>query len=107
MRFEDGVDGQFPPLNVGPRTDGLLVPMENGNRMRSRSQLHAMGDLRGNESPLLFAFHTLWLREHNRLAATMQGSDEEIFQRARALCIGFMQHIFINEPVTELLRAPG
>ncbi len=48
------------------------------------------GDIRINEQPGLTSFHTLWMREHNRLCDELKidhptWTDEDIFQRARKI----------------------
>ncbi len=60
------------------------------------------GDVRANEQVGLTAMHTLFLREHNRLAdeiaaANPDLSDEEIYQQARAIVIAEIQSITFNE----------
>ncbi len=65
------------------------------------------GDVRANENLLLTAMQTLWLREHNRLADSIaleypQWTDEKIFQKARRLVIGLMQHITYDEWLPEV-----
>ncbi|MFE6800014.1 peroxidase family protein [Paenibacillus chitinolyticus] len=66
------------------------------------------GDERANTSFGLCAMHTLFVREHNRLASEMEQanpalSDEEIFQRARKLVGAQIQAITYNEFLPALL----
>ena len=60
------------------------------------------GDVRALEMPGLASLHTLWMREHNRLASQIRNlssdlTDEEIFQIARKILIGEMQNIVYDE----------
>ena len=60
------------------------------------------GDDRLNQHASLTALHTIWLREHNRVAKElvrqMPGlSDEFYFQQARRIVIAELQHITYNE----------
>lgn len=62
----------------------------------------AAGDFRCNEQPGLTAMHTLWLREHNRVANELSDinphwNDERTFHEARKLIGAMMQHITFNE----------
>ena len=48
------------------------------------------------------AMHTLWVREHNRIAAKLTELDkhlgaEEVYQLARKIVIAELQHITYNE----------
>jgi peroxidase len=61
-----------------------------------------LGDSRVNEQPLLSVMHTIWLREHNRIAENLfrivpGQTDEFYFQHARRIVIAEMQHIIYNE----------
>jgi peroxidase len=68
------------------------------------------GDVRANENAALSAMHTLWVREHNRLAEEIAAndpslSDEEIYQEARAIVRAELQVITYNEFLPALLGA--
>ncbi|XP_034942189.1 peroxidasin [Chelonus insularis] len=56
------------------------------------------GDIRANEQVGLLAMHTIWLREHNRLARELANinphwNGEKIYQEARKIVGAEMQHI--------------
>ncbi|XP_067139669.1 peroxidase-like isoform X2 [Centruroides vittatus] len=60
------------------------------------------GDRRANEHVELTVIHTIWMREHNRLAEALENlnpdwDDETLFQEARKLVIAELQHITYNE----------
>ncbi|NNE28307.1 MAG: T9SS type A sorting domain-containing protein [Saprospiraceae bacterium] len=64
--------------------------------------LFVAGDVRANEQPLLIAFHTLFVREHNRqcdilLAANPGWTDEQLYQQARKIIGGLIQSVTYNE----------
>ncbi|MBW2551427.1 MAG: peroxiredoxin [Deltaproteobacteria bacterium] len=70
--------------------------------------LFLAGDIRANEQVGLIAMHTLFMREHNRLAAEIAANDpaltgEEIYQEARRIVGALVQVITYNEFLPALL----
>jgi peroxidase len=60
------------------------------------------GDSRTSENLGLVAIHTLFMREHNRIATQLatvnpKWNDDKIFNEARRILIGIYQHIIYNE----------
>ena len=92
-------------------SEGDLLPFnEDGleNAGGTSDTLFVAGDVRANEQAGLTAMHTLWVREHNRVADRIAAenpelSDEEIYQQARAIVIGEIQAITFNEFLPALL----
>ncbi len=69
------------------------------------------GDARVNENDGLASQHTLWMRNHNRLARELSRfhgdwTDEQIFQRARQLNIAQFQNIVFYEWLPLLAGTP-
>ena len=98
-RLETSADGQFLPYNL----DGL--DNDGGNQRRD---LFVAGDIRANEQVGLTALHTLFLREHNRLADLIAGANpdltgQEVFELARKIVGAQMQVITYNEFLPLLL----
>ena len=61
------------------------------------------GDVRARDMPGLAAMHTLWMREHNRIATEIKAlakiplNDEDIFQSARRILVAEMQSVVFSE----------
>jgi len=60
------------------------------------------GDIRATEQPGLTSIHTVWMREHNRIAADISNSnpnddDNTLFQKARRLVVAEWQNIVYSE----------
>jgi len=97
--------GNYLPFNTttGELSDPIdpdAPEMANENPFNDR--LFVAGDIRANENPYLTAFHTVFVREHNRLcdvfAAENPGwGDEQLYQRARKYVGAYIQSIVYNE----------
>ncbi len=97
--------GNLLPFNTetyeyGAAIDPLAPFMDNENP--SNDQLFVAGDSRANENVALAAFHTIFVREHNRLCDELilehpDWTDEELYQYARKLVSGYTQAIVYNE----------
>lgn len=67
-----------------------------------KSACFQSGDPRTNQNGMLMTLQTLWMREHNRVAAKLgelnpYWDDERLFQEARRLVTAKYQHIIYNE----------
>ncbi|MGK7918499.1 MAG: peroxidase family protein, partial [Trichodesmium sp.] len=113
--FEDG------KLKVTSHSTGDLLPTRGndpnapGMAMADKmgSSTFVAGDVRANEHAVLTSLHTLFVREHNRLAAIINAThtdlpsdttarDEEIYQRARKIVGAEIQAITYNEFLPDL-----
>lgn len=94
-------EGNLLPFNTSGQTNANAFGVED-------DELFLGGDIRANEQVGLAVMHTLWVREHNRLAAILEdnnpdASGEEIYQAARRLVIAKIQVITYNEYLPALI----
>jgi len=88
-----------------PTRRGQPLLMANPNEcqdQRTGAACFLSGDGRVNEQPDLALMHTVWLREHNRVANELarlhpEWSDEALYQEAKRVVVAEMQHITYNE----------
>ena len=92
-------------------SSGELLPFNTAgleNAGGTGATLFLGGDVRANENVLLTSMHTVFLREHNRIAAELASqfpnlTDEELYQGARKLVGAIVQSITYNEYLPALL----
>ena len=93
---------------------GGLLPFNQGGQPNAAphgadpATFFLAGDFRANEQVGLTAMHTLFVREHNYWAAHFRKKEpsltgDQIYERARAVVVGEMQHITYHEFLPLLL----
>ena len=106
------VGGRLRMQRIGSPKNGLdLLPPADGAqdcRSANRSRCFRAGDIRVNEHPALTLMHTIWARQHNRLADQFQQinlhwNDERLYQETRRLVSAQLQHITFSELVPAIL----
>ena len=94
--------GNLMPFNTGGLSNA------NDSHMLPDTKLFLAGDVRANENPDLASLQTVFMREHNRVAAEQQSAhptwtDEQLYQAARQMVIAELQAITVNEFLPALL----
>lgn len=118
-----GSDGQ-KAAELRSFKDGRLIAFHEFNRelmpltrdpkfcssLRDKNTCFNAGDSRVNQVLSLTAVQTLFLREHNRVAAQLlvlnpHWSDEVLYQEAKRIVVAEMQHIIYDEMLPILVGA--
>ena len=101
--------GGLLKVSVGNFLPFANESLENANPSRQDPfSLFAAGDVRANENSVLASMHTLFVREHNRLAGELavahpDWTDDELYNRARQINIAQYQSVVYNEYLPSLL----
>jgi peroxidase len=66
------------------------------------TKMYIAGDVRANENPLLISFHTLFVREHNRICDVEKElhpgwNDDRLYNAAREKLIAYYQNVIYSE----------
>lgn len=95
-------DGNLMPFNTNS------LPNANDAHRVADTELFLAGDVRANENPELISLQTLFVREHNRIAADAaqqhpDWTDEQLYQYARSIVIAELQKITYDEFLPAIL----
>ena len=86
----------------------LTTSVEYDNLLPDIDGARLAVDTRAQEQPGLTSLHTLWMREHNRVAREIASAnpdilDEELFQEARRMVVAHIQNIVYDEWLPKVL----
>ncbi|XP_047379728.1 probable oxidoreductase PXDNL isoform X4 [Sciurus carolinensis] len=95
------------PFSAGPPTE-----CTRGEQESHSSPCFLAGDHRANEQLALTAMHTLWFREHNRVASVLSALNphwdgDTLYQEARKIVGAELQHITYSHWLPKILGDPG
>ena len=98
----------FLPFNTDPNITLECGESESG----SKQSCFLAGDIRANEQLGLSALHTIWMREHNRIAESLANlnphwNGERIYQESRKIVGAELQHITFTEWLPKILGPQG
>jgi peroxidase len=98
----------FPGISRDPNDPDAAFQIANDAHIVADHELYMAGDVRANENIELTSLHTLFVREHNRIADAINHvapflGDEVIYQLARAAVIAEIESITYNQWIPTLL----
>ncbi|KAL5280951.1 PXDN family protein [Megaselia abdita] len=101
--------GQKPSLPFAAPQDGIDC---RRNLDESKMNCFVAGDIRVNEQVGLLAMHTIWMREHNRIASQLKKmnkhwSGDTIYNEARKIVGAQMQHVTYKQWLPIILGSKG
>ncbi|VDI74777.1 Hypothetical predicted protein [Mytilus galloprovincialis] len=86
----------------------LPLDTQNNSGCVSSQSCFLAGDKRANVVPGLSSLHTIWVREHNRIADYLkdnnQWTEEEVFKNTRKFVSAEIQHIVYKEFLPKILH---
>lgn len=107
LRVNDAFGGARKPL-LPPQV--VLPELDCFERPDSQTYCFLGGDERVNEQPTLTVLHTLYVRDHNRVARQLEAlnphwDDDRIYHETRHIEAAIVQHMLFNEYLPMLLGA--
>ena len=91
-------------------SNGMLPENTNTEEIcKSRGGCFLAGDVRANENMMLTSMHTLWVRQHNKIAKELKRlntswKENKLFETARKIVGAIFQHIVYNEYVPKIAK---
>ncbi|XP_078592391.1 peroxidasin homolog isoform X1 [Branchiostoma floridae x Branchiostoma japonicum] len=111
LRVQEGADISSG-MDLLPFQDEVVSSCNQDPKGGDTIPCFLAGDVRSNEVNTLIASHTIWLREHNRIAKELKSINprwdgETIYQEARKIVGAEMQHITYTEYLPKILGPAG
>lgn len=99
---------QIPPCPPRENSKGEQLPPAESCCPPGFDTCFVAGDVRANEEVSFIVIHTIWLREHNRIAAALanlnpQWDDERLYQESRKIVIAQLEQITLYEFLPAIL----
>ena len=93
---------EIPPCPPGENSKGEETPAPDNCCPPGFSTCFVAGDVRANEEVSFVVIHTIWLREHNRIAAALstlnpEWDDERLYQESRKIVSAQLEQITLYE----------
>ena len=99
---------QIPPCPPRENSRGEELPPAESCCPPGFETCFVAGDVRANEEVSFIVIHTIWLREHNRIAAALadlnpEWDDERLYQESRKIVIAQLEQIHLYEFLPTIL----
>ena len=87
---------------------GDLLPLSN-DQCETQGGCSLSGDTRADENIALYSMHTVWIREHNRVAKHLKKrhpgwNEEKLYQETRKIVTAELQNIAFNEWIPHIVN---
>jgi prostaglandin-endoperoxide synthase 2 len=97
---------EFAALRPPRRLDAYLDRLSDNEKQSVKTGIFAFGGERANATPYTAALNTLFLREHNRIAALIEAAydfdDEQTFQTARNVTSAILLKLVVEDYINHI-----
>lgn len=104
------IDGKLKTIRIGGMDGEFMPNTKTGTCVDETNEelCFEAGDTRTSQNLALVSIHTIWVREHNRVALELktlnpQWNDEDLFQEARRIVIAEYQNVIYKEWLPNLI----